>query len=93
MFRRGRLVNVDAILVKIVLKCATECLILKYKYIQNPCFYMKCVHPGPYPEGYLNRTAPDQNGACFVHYLKLLSRLGKKYRHPEANCLNYIKIL
>ena len=26
----------DAILLKIVLNCAKECLILKYKYIQNP---------------------------------------------------------
>ena len=29
----------DAILFKIDLKCAKECPILKYKYIQNPWFY------------------------------------------------------
>ena len=32
MFGRGRPVKVDAILFKIVLKCAKECLILKCKY-------------------------------------------------------------
>ena len=32
----------DAILFKIVNKCAIECLILKYKYIQNPWPY--CEH-------------------------------------------------
>ena len=43
----------DAILFKIVHTCAKECLILKYKYIQNPWFtglfsnssiYTKCVY-------------------------------------------------
>ena len=34
----------DAILFKIVLKCAKECLILKYKYIQNPWFYVLWHH-------------------------------------------------
>ena len=28
-----------AILFKIVHTCARECLILKYKYVQNPCQY------------------------------------------------------
>ena len=43
MFGRGRPVNVDAILFKIVLKCANKCLILTYNYVQNPwrtIFYM-----------------------------------------------------
>ena len=31
----------DAILFKIVLKYAKECLILKYKYIQNPWYNIK----------------------------------------------------
>ena len=31
----------DAILLKIVLKCVKECLILKYKYIQNPWYSFK----------------------------------------------------
>ena len=26
------------------LKCAKECLILKYKYIQNPWYYLYCLH-------------------------------------------------
>ena len=39
MFGRRRPVKVDAILFKIVLKCANECLILTYNYVQNPCLY------------------------------------------------------
>ena len=35
MFGRGRPVKVDAILFKTVLKCANECLILTYNYVQK----------------------------------------------------------
>ena len=31
------------------LKCAKECLILKYKYIQNPCFYSLNEWPNDFP--------------------------------------------
>ena len=39
----------DVILFKIVHTCAKECLILKYKYIQNPCFYQQTLFmPQPF---------------------------------------------
>ena len=84
-----KLTTVDAILFKIVLKCANECLILKYNYIQNPwqypfvicaCFWdlKQCMHIQCLVQNL------DPNWAIFTEWYQ-----SAKYKFPtlpQCNC-------